>query len=393
MTTTLHDKLMLLFIVGWAGTAFGQPKALTLNPVQLRGSIVQVGPRSIAIKTDSGENWTLNLSEGRTKIKVIGSAEPEMLMKDTCVRFTARIDRRTSKAQEKIEKLTIFTPSPGVAERTIGVERVSEPAKKNEAGPAGPSGREPAPGAGTEPGPAASAEPEIVEDGSADAPSPKRRVPGAKGPVKSVPDVAAYDVCAKIVSYRNGRMVVAVKNRFFRPTLAVEVSPDVQIDLDLGNLSAAKPGDRIAAAGGYAKPGTCELTMEIQVALANPLAPPDTHPHGGRPGTHGSNAARRPGGKSRPGAVTVAGNNPAATAEEVAAKEPVEVEDPFKDQDKDNPPAKPKPETKPEPARSTDVAPPTEDTKPEPKKPDEKPSPKKPKKGPAVDDDKDVFEK
>ena len=64
--------------------------------------------------------------QGNTKVKITGSAEPEMLTPGTCVRFTARIDKRTSKAQEKIDKITIFTQTPGVAERTLGVELASE---------------------------------------------------------------------------------------------------------------------------------------------------------------------------------------------------------------------------------------------------------------------------
>ena len=59
------------------------------------------------------------------------------------MRFTARIDKRTAKAQDKIDKITIFTPSPGVAERTLGVERVSEhpPGNQDEAEPAAPARR------------------------------------------------------------------------------------------------------------------------------------------------------------------------------------------------------------------------------------------------------------
>ena len=286
------------------------------------------------------------------------------------MRFTARIDKRTSKAQEKIDKLTIFTPTPGMAERTIGVERVSEHPKANEAGRAATPA--------TGPGPAAAAETEIVEDGSAGSPSAKRHVPG-KGPDKSAPDVATYEVCGQVVTYRNGRLVVAVKNRFFRPKISVEVSDNAQIDVELGILTVVKPGDRIAAAGGFITRGTCEA-FDVLVALANPLAPPDTHPHRTRPGAHGSNATRRPGGKSKVDAGALAGNNPAATA---PAKEAVEVEDPFKDQD--NPPGQTKPETKAEPVPATEVTPPAEETKPAAKKPEKKPS--------ATDDEKDVFEK
>ena len=67
-----------------------------------------------------------------------------MLTPGTCVRFTASIDKRTCKGQEKIDQLTIFTQTPGVAERTLGVERASEHPQGNEEGNA--AGRQP-PGA------------------------------------------------------------------------------------------------------------------------------------------------------------------------------------------------------------------------------------------------------
>ena len=117
-------KLMFVFVAGWAAAACGQ-RVITLNPVQVSGTIVQIGPKSIAVKTASGQNWILNL-QADTKIKTTGSAEPEMLTPGTCVRFVARIDKHTCKAQEKIGKVTIFTQTQGVAERTLGVEPANE---------------------------------------------------------------------------------------------------------------------------------------------------------------------------------------------------------------------------------------------------------------------------
>ena len=68
-------------------------------------------------------------------------------------------------------------------------------------------------------------------------------------------------------------LIVNVPNRFFKPRITVELTADVQIGLDLGNLSLAKVGDKISAAGYYVTPGICEAGT-IEVALANPLAPP-----------------------------------------------------------------------------------------------------------------------
>lgn len=68
-------NLTFVFALGWAAAACGQ---ITLHQVELSGSIVQVAPQAIAIKAANGQNWTLKLRNG-TKIKVTGSAEPEML--------------------------------------------------------------------------------------------------------------------------------------------------------------------------------------------------------------------------------------------------------------------------------------------------------------------------
>ena len=47
-------KLMFAFIAGWAAVASGQ-RVITLNRVELSGSIVQLGPRSVAFKTAGGQ--------------------------------------------------------------------------------------------------------------------------------------------------------------------------------------------------------------------------------------------------------------------------------------------------------------------------------------------------
>ena len=373
-----RSKLTFLFVVGWAAAAVGQ-RIITLNPVQVRGDIVQIGAGKIAVKAANGQNWILNL-RGNPKVKVTGSAEPEMLTPKTCVRFTASIDKRTCKGQTKIDQVTIFSQTPGVAERTLGVERASEQPQGNEEdNAAGPPGPPPAAGGpGPNPGKArgpAPADPDIADEGAATAKAAKRRATGAKGPDKSVPDVAAYDVCAEVVGFHGGRLIVSVQNRFFRPRIMVELAADAKIGLDLGDLSMAKPGDKISAVGYYVTEGTCEVVARVEIALANPLAPPGSHPRRTRPAAHGSDTARRGVGKAKP-ADTAAGKSAAAAGGKAPAKEPVLVEllDPDKDQSpgKDHPPAR--------------------ETKPEAKKPDEKPEAKKPeKKPPVIDDDKDVF--
>ncbi len=370
----LRFALTFVLIVGWAVAASSQ-RVITLHPVQVSGTILQVGPHSVAIKAANGQNWVLNLRQD-TKVKITGSAEPEMLAPGTYVRFTATIDKHTTKGQEKIDKLTLFTLTPGVAERTLGIERASEHPKgeeeKNAAGQPGPGGAGPAPGKAD----AAAPDIEIPEQQSVAPPAAKRRGPGAKLPGKSVPDVAAYDICAQVVSFHNGRLIVNVQNRFFKPKITVELAADAQIGLDLADMSLVKPGDKVAALAFCANLGVCEVTRTIEVALANPLVPPGSR-HRPHAVVHSGDTTRRPGGKTKAGDDT--------TAKKAPVKVPEEEKPADKDSsgDKENPPAK-EAEAKPEPAL------PVADVKPEPKKPEPKEPEKKP---PTGDDEKDVFEK
>ena len=86
-------------------------------------------------------------------------------------------------------------------------------------------------------------------------------------------------MCAQVLSYHGGRLIVSVQNRFFKPKITAELAADAQIGLDLGNLATAKPGDKISAEGFYVTPGVCQLVESVEVALAKPLAPPGSHPH------------------------------------------------------------------------------------------------------------------
>ena len=293
-------NLTFVFALGWAAAACGQ---ITLHQVELSGSIVQVAPQAIAIKAANGQNWTLKLRNG-TKIKVTGSAEPEMLTAGTCVRFTARIDKRTSKGQDKIGNITIFTPTPGVAERTLGVERANaHPQGQDDAHAAGPRRGPgmgppgPVPGAGPDPGPPA--DPGLPDEATDGGKAPKKRGPAAKGPDKSVPEVADYDVCAQVVSFRGGRLIVSVPNSFFKPKVTVELAADAQIGLDLGDPSVVKPGDKLSAVGFFIKPGFCDVVESVEVALANPLAPPGRS-HRPRPAVHAGDTAHQSGSKAKP---------------------------------------------------------------------------------------------
>jgi hypothetical protein len=310
---------MLSLVVGFVSAAAAQ-RVITLNPVNLQGDFVQAGPRAVVVKAGDGRNWTLAIGK-ETHVKVKGTAAPEVLVPRTCVRFIASIDKRTGKAKDKIDKVTIFTQTPGVANRTLGVEFAKD-AQQDDDGEAGPGAAKPpgppgapppGPGPGPMPGqgPPPGRGPQNGAGPDADAPpvdeappinsKPKRSGRGGKTPALNVPDVASYEVCAQIVSYHGHRMTVTAPNRFFKAKITAELSPDAEIRLDLSDLSLAKPGDKVSGQGYYLTPGMCPHTDSVTITLANTLGARGGHSRRPSTAAKGGEAAHRPTGKSKSG--------------------------------------------------------------------------------------------
>jgi len=424
----LRMPCFLALVVGFVLTAAGQ-QVITLNPVHILGDVVQVTQRTIVVKAGDGKDWALNLGNN-TIIKVKGSAVPEMITPRVCVRFIASIDKKTCKAQDKVDKVTIFTPMPGVASRTLGVELAKDaaPEEDDEAGPGGRPpmgppgmprgpgrgpggmpgqgavpGQAPLPRQGPVPGQAAGAgeAPGLADPGIGDEPPAGSKSKHGKGPAATVPEVASYEVCAQVVSCHSRRLIVNVPNRFFKSKITAELSSDAEIALDVSDLSVVKAGDKVSATGYYITPGVCQQTNKLTITLANPLAPPGNHAHRPRPAVAKGDAAHPAGGKTKPESPP-AGKKPVAeedkpVVEEKPAEKPSADFDPFAGgppKEKEENPAMDDPNAKPEPAPKTpdvkpEPAPKTPDVTPEPKKPDESP----PKKPPEKDDEKDVSDK
>ncbi len=396
---TLRLPLFACLVLGVALTASGQ-KMITLNPVNVVGDVVQVTPRSVIVKGGDGNNWNVTLGGG-TKIKIKGTAVPETLTPRVSVRFIASIDKKTGKAQDNLDKITIFTPTQGVANRTLGVELANENSKGDEEDAAGAGGvmqipnmrPNPAkpPGQGPPPDQGAGAEPVIP--GAGDTPaagaSPKRGGHAGKSPAASVPDVASYEVCAQVVSYHNRKLTLNAPNRFFKHKITVELSPDAEIALDLSDLSMAKPGDKVSAKGYYIRPGVCQHTDSVVITLSSPLGEKAGRSHKPRPAAKSTETPRRPSGKAKP---EPAEQNPAEEAK--PAPDDKSVPDPFADKpaaNKDHPkddkdPVMDDPRAKPEPAPQPK---PNETKPPDAKKPDGSAE----KKPPPKNDEKDIFEK
>jgi hypothetical protein len=404
---TFRLSLFLSLVLGIAITADGQ-RMLTLNPVNIVGEVVQVGPRSVIVKAGDGKNWTVTL-DNNTRVKIKGTAALEMIAPRTYVRFVASIDKHTCKAKEKLDKITLFTPTQGVANRTPGVEFAKDApqADDDEAGPGGVQrmgpggppggpgrgpmgpGRGPAgPGQGPLAGPAPDADNPATDEPPAGA-KPKRGTRGGKSAAAAVPDVAEYEVCAQVISYHSRRVTVNVQNRYMKSRIIADLSPEAEVALDLSDLSTAKPGDKVSARGYYITPGVCQRTEFLTITLAKPLGEKPGRSHRARPPAKTGDAAHRPAGKGKPEPAPADQNPPAADDKapatdekpDAADKPPVIQAPKEKDDDPvmDDPNAKPQPAPQPKP----------DEAKPDTKKPEESAE----KKPPAKNDEKDVFEK
>jgi hypothetical protein len=397
---TIRLPAFVCLILGVALTAAGQ-KMITLNPVTVAGELVQAGPRSVIVKGGDGKNWNVTLGGG-TKVKIKGTAVPETLTPRVSVRFVASIDKKTGKAQDKLDKITIFTPTQGDPSRTLGVELAKAGAgggKDDEAGMGGPMvipnmRPNPAPGPGqgqaqpADPGPTPDVIPGTGDEPPAGAKPKRGGGRAAKSPAASVPAVASYEVCAQVVSYHNRKLTVTAPNRYFKQKITAELSPEAEIALDLSDLSFAKPGDKVSAKGYYIQPGVCQHTDSVVITLSNPLGEKAGRSHRPKPAAKSTETPRRPAGKAKP---EPAEQNPAGDAK--PAPDEKSVPDPFADkpvQNKDRPkdddnPVMDDPNAKPAPAPQ----PKPDETKPDAKKSDDSAE----KKPPQKNEEKDIFEK
>ncbi len=253
---------MVFSLVVWAdGQGFHpragrQPGAARFAPVRVDGAIAQIGPGMIMVTTAANEMWWLKVPANAV-IRVTGTAEPEVLCSGLFVRFTAAVDKRRSKVQGKVEKLTIFTPSREPS-RMPGVFYPNQVG----AGAGVKQGPEMPPGFGMPPNP-----------GMRPNPAVQPQVPGtqnasARGTAAS--NVEAFDIRAQVASHKKGKLTLYVPNPFFKPKLKIELSEEPVIEVDVSSYAVAKPGDKISARGLQISQRGVHA-REVLIELAEPL--------------------------------------------------------------------------------------------------------------------------
>jgi len=246
-----------LLVLAWAGPGRAQwPGRPPVQPVRVEvaGTIEAMVPGYLKVKTAADQSWTLQIVP-KAKTLVTGKATADFLRTGHFVSFAAEVDKRRSKVEEKVGKLTIFTPSQ---ERAMG------------AFPGGLGGA--AGGLGPNPF----------------GPAPGMQQPPAGGP-NAGPPVETFEIVGRIASMKKGKITVFVPNPYFKPALQIELAEEPEILLDLAGptlYTLAKQGDKIEARGiqvGQTAAQVNELTIELAEPLGmpqkkRPVRPPKVSP-------------------------------------------------------------------------------------------------------------------
>ncbi len=207
-----------------------------LPRIDLDGTISGVRPGAILVTTATNETWGVKLTP-RTKIKVTGNAGLDVLRRGVFVRFTATVDKRRSRIADKVGKLTVFTPSQD-QEYMPGVFYPGGAGADDEMQPFG------APPFGAQP------------------PRAKRHAAAA--------NKETFDIRARVVGSRKGKLNLYVPNQFFKPSLSIRLADDVVIDVDSADYSIAKSGDKLQARGEQFARTAIEAS-KVTIELAKPL--------------------------------------------------------------------------------------------------------------------------
>ncbi|MCR4412608.1 MAG: hypothetical protein NUV77_09315 [Thermoguttaceae bacterium] len=231
----------------------GQPD---LPPLNLAGTIQEMGRGMIGVTSTSDQPWVLQL-QPTSRIEVKGTAKADFLAPGQCVLFTATVDVRNARVEEKIRKLTIFTPDQrrplgafpdqgiGGGEGKPAAERPSEkPAEKPAFG---------APSFG--------------------APGATKGRKSRLGAKNAAAVTQAFEIHGQITGVKSGKLSLRVPNPYFSPALTVEVAEDAEIDVELCGpavLALVRQGDKIQVRGTQVGQNAGRIG-EAEITLNEPL--------------------------------------------------------------------------------------------------------------------------
>ena len=184
---------------------------------EAEGVIEQIMPGRIQMTTNANQKWMIWLTP-QSRVELSGTATAELLRPGMCVRLHAAIDKQGN-VTEKVEQLTIFTPD---RRTTFGLW--SE-AGKEQFGKGG--------------------------------------------------EAKLYEVVGRIAAAQQGKLAIVAGSA----TLKIELAEQAKIDVNLSDLSLARPGDKITVRGKMfpGQPGMGQAT-EVRVVAAAVLGGAKTKP-------------------------------------------------------------------------------------------------------------------
>lgn len=264
----MRPALRLLLLVGgslavsasglWAWAQIRRPPKPDLPPLAVEGTIeqLQMARGLVAVKSTADQPWILQFQRD-SRVDVKGKAKTDFLAPGQCVIFSATVDTKTGKIEEKISRLTIFTPD---MRRTLGVF----PDQGFQG--LGPFDKPAAEKTIEKPAPRLPA-------GGSPAFGDKKGRP-ARGAKAAMPATRTFDIHGQIVGIKNGKFSVRAPNPYVPPVLTVEIEDDADIDVEVAGLPAlafVRPGDRIAARCQQVAPNAGRI-LEAEITLSQPLS-------------------------------------------------------------------------------------------------------------------------
>ena len=226
--STRMSKTVVLVLGCWTAWA-GLPAAAQVNRAPLmaspQGTIEEIAPGMVRIATTGGEFWIVRIPRG-AEVLVTGSTHADFLAPGLCIKFTADVTvrRKTAKAENKIEKLTVITPSE---QELLGAFPVG--------------------GFDDNQGPdAANAEGGKKKSGEA--------------------QVSRFEIRGRITGMKNGRLSVA----FGTGSIEIELADNPEIDLSVADYRLAKKGDKISCQGVQVGEKIVQA-KKVDIELAEPL--------------------------------------------------------------------------------------------------------------------------
>jgi len=205
------------------------PRMIQVKPIQISGSVVNVRPGAVMIKTTTGGMCALRIPP-RIEVRVTGKARRDVLKTGLHVRFNAKVDKRRSLIPEKVSKFTIITPSKEDG-RMLGVFLISSPPAEGQ--PADEASRKKSP------------------------------------PPKA--ELSTFDIRARILAIKGNWLTLSAPNEFFKAKFRLEMADDPEIDVDVADYTLAKPGDTLTALAVQMNPQLFQAVKKIHIALAKPL--------------------------------------------------------------------------------------------------------------------------